>query len=261
MSAPDPRNPDTTLFPTPAPLLKPIHSTAKKVIGIYRPWFDDCDSVVGTLCNEAVDRLASQGGYEIIEIPFIPYLNETRLAHALSIVTDMTTALDGDYSQYNAANKILLSVASRTPAIDYAAASKVRTMMMSHFAYLFQKHPGMILVTPTTPLPGVKIDPRDISAGVSDTNTSLKSMRYVFLANFIGTPAINVGVGYAEETRVPIGLMGMAEWGREEDLLGWGKDVVSELELAEGKKRKRGEIWVDVLRGVGIGEYILDTQV
>lgn len=259
MSAPDPLNPDSGSFPPPDPLLTPITSPRKKLIGVYRPWFDDCDTVVRTLCNEAIDRLTTSGGYEVVEIPFIPYLNETRLAHALSIVTDMTTALDGDFSKYNAANKILLSVASQTPAIDYAAASKVRTMMMSHFAKLYEKHPGMILVTPTTPLPGVKINPKDLSAGVSDTNTSLQSMRYVFLSNFIGTPSISVVVGYDETTRIPIGLMGMGEWGEDEALLGWGRDVVTGL--GGGKKRKRGDTWVDVLRGVGIGEFILDVEV
>ena len=259
MAEPDSLNPDSGSFPSPGPLLEPILSPRKKIIGIYRPWFDDCDSVVGTLCNEAVDRLVKSGGYEIIEIPFIPYLNETRLAHALSIITDMATGLNGDTSQVNAANKILISVASRTPAIDFGAANKMRTMMMSHFAYLFKKHPGLILVTPTTPLPGVKINEADLSAGVSDTNTSLKSMRYVFLSNFIGTPSISVAVGYDKESGIPIGLMGMAEWGGEEALLGWGTDVVKEL--GEGQKRKRGDGWVDVLRGVGIGEYILDVHV
>jgi len=222
-----------------------------KVIGIYRPWFDNCSESVSTLCNQAIQHLKTFSGYEIVELDTIPYLNEARLAHALSIITEMANFVNGDFKSLNAVNKILLSVASQTMAADFAAANLVRSMMMSHFAWLWKQYPGMILVTPTVPNPGRKIQERELSAGVSDTNSSLASMRYVFLANFIGTPALNTIVGYDDASGIPVGLMGMGEWGQEEQLFGWGKDVNENF--IRGSGRKKGEVWVDVLDAVGAG--------
>lgn len=247
MSEPDPHDPSSSAFPSPRTLLAPISAPSRKRLGIYRPWFNDAPQEITSLCNTTIDKLVADSGYELIELPTIPYLNEGRLAHALSIITEMATFTNGDVSSYNAPNQILLSVASRTPAVDFNYANKVRNMFMSHFASLWEQHPGMILVTPTTPMPGVKIHKAHLSAGVSDTNKSVQSMRYVFLANFIGTPSLSAPVGYLDNN-IPVGLMGLAEWGREEDLFGWGKDVANGF--AKGSGRKRGEVWADVLSGV-----------
>jgi len=253
MSEPDPLEPSSCSFPLPLPLLTSITRPSRKVIGIYRPWFNDCSKVVSTLCNQAVQHLTTFSNYELIELPPIPYLNEARMAHALTIITEMTNFINGDYKSLNAVNKILLSVASQTMAADFAAANQVRALMMSHFAWLWKQYPGMILLTPTVPNAGREIQERELFAGVSDANSSLASMRYVFLANFIGTPALNVVVGYDDDSGsgIPVGLMGMGEWGTEEQLLGWGKDVTENF--TRGSGRRKGEIWVDVLGGVGAG--------
>lgn len=248
MSEPDPHDPSSSAFPLPRASLTPISAPPTKRIGIYRPWFNDAPQAITSFCNSAVERLVATEGYELVELPAIPYLNEARVAHALSIITEIATFANGDFSSYNAANQIILSVASRTPALDFNYANKVRNMFMSHFASIWQKYPGMILVTPTSPMPGVKIQESHISVGVSDTNSSVQCMRYVFLANFIGTPSLSAPVGYLENN-IPVGLMGLAEWGKEEDLFGWGKDVAGGL--ATGPGRQKGEIWVDVLGGVG----------
>lgn len=253
MSKPDPLEPSSAPFPKPLPLLSPISSPTRKRIGIYRPWFDDSSKVVSALCNQAIQHLITFSDYELIEMPTIPYLNESRMAHALTIITEMSTFINGDYKSLNAVNKILMSVASQTMAVDFSAANQVRALMMSHFAWIWEQYPGMILLTPTVPNPGRKIQERELAAGVSDTNSSLASMRYVFLANFIGTPALNVVVGYDDDSGsgIPVGLMGMGEWGTEEQLFGWGKDVTENF--VKGSGRRKGETWVDVLGGVGAG--------
>ncbi|KAI0080434.1 amidase signature enzyme [Panus rudis PR-1116 ss-1] len=250
MSQPAPADGWSSLFPSPRASTSSITRPGRRVIGIYRPWFNDSSSTVAKLCNEAVDRLVSAQGYELVEIPFIPYLNEARKSHALSISSDMSVFVNGDYSGLNAANKIMLATLSQAPAIEYNCANKVRSMIMSHFASIWQQHPGLILVTPTTPFAGVKIDEKELSAGVSNTNRSLESMRYVFLSNFIGAPSINSVVGYEEGSGMPISLMGLAEWGKEEDLFGFAEDVAKGFRSVKG--RKRGQIWVDVLGGVGV---------
>jgi hypothetical protein len=51
---------------------------------------------------------------------------------------------------------------------------------------------------------------------------------------------------------MPVGLMGMAEWGAEDLLLGWGKEWESVWDGEVGSsgdegKRKRGSGWIDLL--------------
>lgn len=251
MSTPDPLDPSSSGFPAPSPLLTPLTSPRRKLLGIFRPWFDDCSPSVRILCQRAVQGLVDKFGYEVIEID-LPYLHELRLAHALSIITEMHAAIEGDFTGLSASNRVLLAVAARTPAHEYFLTARLRSLAMSHLAYLYSVHPGLIIVTPTTPTPGVPIrSEADLVYGLSDTNTSLRSMRYVFLANFSGCPAVMSGVGYdEEESKLMVSLMGMAEWGREEGLLGFAKDVA---EVSLGEKRRRGDVWVDVLGAVGAG--------
>lgn len=73
--------------------------------------------------------------------------------------------------------------------------------------------------------------------------------RYVFLANFTGTPSISMPVGYSADG-VPIGMMGLAAWGAEETLLSLGRACERYLENEVGRRRPAGEgCWADVLGG------------
>lgn len=76
------------------------------------------------------------------------------------------------------ANKILLSVGKQTPALDFLLAQKMRSLLMEHLAFLFRKHPGLLVVTLTTPNAGWHISggAADLKYGISDGNSSLRSM-------------------------------------------------------------------------------------
>ena len=81
-------------------------------------------------------------------------------------------------------------------------------------------------------------------------------MEFVWSANFTGLPAISVPVGYVEpakgEGKIPVGLMGMGEWGSEDTLIGWGYDCETWLNSKElDGGRRRPENWVDVLKVAG----------
>jgi len=52
----------------------------------------------------------------------------------------------------------------------------------------------------------------------------VRSMEYTWLANFTGCPAISCPAGYDPDSGVPIGLMGMSEWGSEEALFNFARD-------------------------------------
>jgi Asp-tRNA(Asn)/Glu-tRNA(Gln) amidotransferase A subunit family amidase len=208
-------------------------------------------------CNNAVDYFQKLG-YELIDVE-IPLLPEGQLAQAYSILTEMSfTAKQNPVpnSNYltaiNPAEKILLATGAQTSAYDYLLAQSLRNLLMQHLAFLYQQHPGLIILTPTTPMAGWPINnPGDLTHGVSDANTSLRNMTYVWLANFCGNPAISVPVGYVDPVKgkgkIPIGLMAMGEWGAEEQLLQWGSEAETYLNDVYGG-RIRAENWEDVVK-------------
>lgn len=160
----------------------------------------------------------------------------------------------------NPANKILLSVAEATSARDYLLAQRMRNLLMSHLASLWKTYPGLVIVTPTTPLDGWRIGGEgDLKFGISEGNKSIENMRYVWLANFTGCPAVSCPVGYVESDgdgggkggRIPVGIMGMGEWGSEDGLLEWGSDAERYLnEEFKGGRVRPGD-WVDGIQLAG----------
>ncbi|KAI5850839.1 amidase signature domain-containing protein [Tricharina praecox] len=260
MATPDP----TSHFPPPTTRTSP---PPKKTLGIYTPWFNDCDAEVLALTTAAIAHYRDVLHYDIVEIS-LPYLASSRSAHALTILSEIGGVFcQGNTRGLTPANKVLVSISSRAPARDLLLAQKLRALMMSHLAHLFQQHPGLIIVTPTTPHVGVAI-PAGCAVrggpGVSDSNTSLRSMQYVFLANWAGCPAVTMPCGYSAQAGMPVGLMGMAEWCREDSLIDWAREWADSWEAggeveARGVggvsgKRRRGETWLDLLAGGEVEE-------
>ena len=226
------------------------HPSAK-VLGIFRPWFDVADAPIRSACYSALSHFQSIG-YSVVDIS-LPYLAEGQLAHAMTILAEISSAIPpSSFSSLTPSNKILLSVGRQTPATDLLQAQKLRNLLMQHLVFLFQKHPGMLIVSPTTPNAGWHISggKGDLKHGVSDANMSVRSMTYVWLANFTGCPAISVPVGMTEakegDGKIPVGMMAMSEWGNEESLLKWGrKNEEWAWKKGEEKVNKAGG-WTDV---------------
>lgn len=256
MAAPDPSDRINSLFAPPSIPTSPSPASAsKRALGICKAWFDAADPSVRDLCNETLSHYRSLG-HPIIDI-HLPYLREGQVAHALTIITEASTVITAsNIRSFSAANQLLLAVFRQTPARDLLLAQRMRTLQMSHLAYLFRQHPGLLIVTPTTPNAGWPIrSPADLSRGISDGDMSVRNMTYVWLANFTGCPAISVPVGRVEgqggkgKGTVPVGLMAMGEWGDEDGLIEWGR--VAEEWVWRDKKMERPEMWVDVLEMAG----------
>jgi Asp-tRNA(Asn)/Glu-tRNA(Gln) amidotransferase A subunit family amidase len=249
MAKPDPANLHSSLFPPPNP--KMPSETRKPFLGIYRTWFDRADPSVRDVCQKALNFLADRFGYEIVDIT-LPFIHEGQIAHAMTILAE-SAAASPNVTGLTAANKVLIKVGSQTPAPDLLFAQKMRNVIMEHIAYLFQKHPGLIIVTPTSPIPGWHISggKADLKYGCSDGNKSVRNMEYVWLANFTGLPCIQFPVGYVDPvegtSKIPIGLSGNGEWGSEDALIDFGYDGEYWLNVAHEGGRKRPETWVDVL--------------
>ncbi|KAK9784513.1 putative amidase [Seiridium cardinale] len=234
--------------------------TRQKLLGIPEAWIQRSTPAIQHLCREMIDWLVEYKGYKSVPID-IPLVAEGQIAHALTLLTDAATLLPNTKS-ISPANKILLALGRTTPASDYQLAQKLRRVLMQHLAWLWSQHPGMIIMTPTTACAGWPIrDEAELRFGISDGDQTMKSMEYVWMANFCGVPGISVPAGFVAPDgvpgegevvgseaagKIPVGLMGMGEWCDEEALLRFGADA-EEAGWDLGTRRSP-EAWVDVPR-------------
>ncbi|KAL2021700.1 hypothetical protein VTK56DRAFT_6792 [Thermocarpiscus australiensis] len=252
ISAPHPTSP----FP-PLRLRPPPRPDDPKILGIPTDWFSRATPAIQALCNSLTKRLVASHGYATVPIS-IPFLAEGQLAHAMTVLTDAATLLP-DTRGLTPANRILLALGRVTPSTDYLLAQKLRRLLMQHLAWLWARHPGMVIVTPTTACEGLPIvdEPGEMRYGVNDGDRTMRSMEYVWLANFCGLPSLSVPVGFVQGRGgdVPVGLMATGEWCSEDQLLRFG----AVLEEVGADRRRRPAVWVDVVeqakaRKMGEGE-------
>jgi len=246
-----------SLFGAPNPLLHSPSSSTPKLLGIPDDWFARAEPGVQKLCRSFIDRLVSMHNYKVVPIT-IPFLPEGQLAHAMTVLTDAATLLPIT-KNLTPANRIMIALGTVTPATDYLLAQKLRQLLMQHLAYLWKEYPGMIIMTPTTACAGWPIrNKNELKYGISDGNQTLKTMEYVWMANFLGLPSLSVPAGFVVpegekgegevagenvEGRVPCGLMAMGEWASEDQLLRFGLDT----ESVGLDRQARPKIWVDVV--------------
>lgn len=79
----------------------------------------------------------------------------------------------------------------------------------------------------------------------------MANMAYVWLANSSGCPAVSCPAGYVDpaqgEGKMPVGVMGMAEWGGEEACLEFAGEVESYVNEVYPGGRLRPKEWADVI--------------
>jgi Asp-tRNA(Asn)/Glu-tRNA(Gln) amidotransferase A subunit family amidase len=243
ISDPHPSSPFPPL-PRPMRLGSGPTATDPKLLGIPTDWFARATPAIQALCNSLIKRLVSEHGYRTVPIT-IPFLPEGQLAHAMTVLTDAATLLP-DTRNLTPANRILLALGRVTPSTDYLLAQKLRRLLMQHLAWLWQEHPGMLIITPTTACEGLPIaGDAELRFGVNDGDRTLQSMEYVWLANFCGLPSLSVPAGFVQGRGgdVPVGLIATAEWCSEDQLLRFGTVV----EAVGADRRRRPKAWVDVL--------------
>lgn len=253
MSQPKPEDAVQGLFA----VSQPPGPTAKRTIGICHEWVARSDPVVTELFRKTIDYFEAKLGYEVIDIK-LPYLREGQIAHAGICLTEGLSDArarvknpDEYLKLISYPNRVLLSTAQDTPALDWLRYGQIRQVIMQHLAWLWERHPGLVIASPTQPFAGWKMHPGDAAYGLSDANTTLRSMMYLWLANMAGTPAVQCPMGYAEpeqgQGKLPVGLMAMGEWGAEEQLLGFARDAETYLDDVYPGGRLRPEEWADVL--------------
>ncbi|KAI5863342.1 amidase [Durotheca rogersii] len=244
VSEPHPTSPFYVPSKLPSPSRFTVTSLAggvnrHKTIGVPEAWFRRAAPGVQEICRESIKRLADRKGYEVVPIE-IPFFTEGQVAHIITIVADASSALTGA-SGITASIRIMEGLGRATPATDYLLAQKLRHVLMQHLAWLWETHPGMVIVTPTTMCAGWPIrSALELKYGINDGNQSFAAMGYTWMGNFCGLPSISLPAGYvvpeghpregevaSRDTvgKVPVGIMATGEWASESALVQFGLDV------------------------------------
>ncbi|KAJ2978379.1 hypothetical protein NQ176_g3851 [Zarea fungicola] len=252
ISQPDP----STSIQSKFAVSQPPAPGSKKYIGIDRAWWSASDSRVLGACNTAVEHFKAQG-YEVVDIT-IPYIDEAQTAHGGITVAEMTETARrlGTSSVHwtkliGPVNRVVTAVGLATSSADLLKFNSLRTLIMRHVAWLFQKYPGLLIVTPTTPIIGWPKKAGYAKYGVTDGDMTFRSMLYIFLANMAGLPAVTAPIGYVDpdqgEGKVCVSMMATGEWGAEESLLSWAAEAETYLHEVYTEGRRKPETWIDIL--------------
>ncbi|KAJ0122229.1 amidase [Diaporthe amygdali] len=260
VAQPDPSDPVAGLF---APSARPPSQGDRKLLGLCHPWIARATPAVREHFDRALEYYTKTLGYETVDID-LPLLREGQVAHGATCLAEAAdhardrvnpgNAKAGQHwsDLMSAANQVMTAVGSQTTANDYMKFAQVRATIMSHLAFLFERHgAGLLIASPMMPDVGYAVTPGDERYGFTDGNRALRSMTYAWLANTSGCPAATVPVGYAEvdkgEGRLPVGMLAMGMWGEEERLLAWAAEGEKYIREVYPGGRLRPEGWVDVI--------------
>ena len=214
-------------------------------VGIYWKFFEHADPEIVKKCKLAVVELKSIG-VMVVEIK-IPELDDCRVAHAISIMSEFTNGLakdiDTHFSEITPESHVVLSCGSSILAMEYINAQKQRTRAIEVMKYFFDELKIDAIVTPATAIPAPGISPADIPCGVIDSVKSTELMRFSFLGNLTGLPGLVMPVGYTSKG-LPISLQLMGQWYQEGVLLKIGYA----LEKTGAFPTKKPQVFYDVIK-------------
>jgi len=189
-------------------------------LGVYWQWFRHADPEVVAACEAMLKQFEAMG-CEIQEV-VIPNLEANRVAHLITIASEMAQAMDSVYDnshrfkEHGLDVRLNLALARHLTATDYVLAQRVRTRMMRHFHDAFQQVD--MVITPTTAIAAPPIKQGALPDGDSDLTTTLEIMRYATTSNMTGHPAISFPVGYTQKG-LPIGMQAIGRPWEESTLL------------------------------------------
>lgn len=205
IAGPDPRDP--TSLHQPLPALRGWDDLNLKglKLGVYREWFRHADAEVVAACEAMLGKYEKMG-CEIVEI-VIPNLEANRIAHSVTITSEMAQAMHATYDEHHKEHgldvRVVLALARQFTATDYITAQRIRTRMIRHFKNAFQQ--ADMILTPATGIAAPEIRKGALPDGESDLTTTIEIMRFTTAANMTGLPAISLPVGYTQKG-LPIGL-------------------------------------------------------
>jgi Asp-tRNA(Asn)/Glu-tRNA(Gln) amidotransferase A subunit family amidase len=185
-------------------------------LGVYADWFNHASPEMVKACTAMLAQFKNAGA-EVHEIT-IPELDEMRIAHAITILSEMALCMKPYLKQrslHGASVRLSLVLGDTFTASDYLQAQRMRARGMAIFNDIYRKVD--MIMTPTTAL-AAQLLPGDNTAGWSDLGTDTEMMRFAFPANLLGHPAISFPVGY-DSRGLPLGMQAMGRHWQENLLL------------------------------------------
>jgi len=217
MAGPDPLDPNSLVQP-PVTLEGWNRAGLRGVrLGIYADWYNHASADVLKACNAMLEHFKGLGA-EVREIA-IPELDEMRVAHAITILSEMAVCMRPylkQRKQHGAAVRLSLVLGDSFTASDYMQAQQMRRRAMNIFNEVY--HQVDVILTPATAMAAQLIPPGAAAAGWSDLGTDTEMMRYAFPGNLVGLPAISFPVGY-DGRGMPLGMQAMGRHWQENLLL------------------------------------------
>ena len=217
MSGPDPHDPNT-LHQPPARLDGWERADLDGVVlGVYRPWLEHAEPAVVAACDALLAELQKAGA--VLRPIEVPELDAMRLAHVVSIFSEMAASLRSfpdARTAFGASVRVSLAAGDLFTARDYLQAQRMRTRAMALMRTVFADVDAV--VTPTTAIVAPAIPEGGWPLGWSDLTTATELTRYAFVANLTGLPAITFPAGY-DGRGLPIGMQAMGRWWDERLLL------------------------------------------
>jgi Asp-tRNA(Asn)/Glu-tRNA(Gln) amidotransferase A subunit family amidase len=243
LAGPDPKDPNS-LHQPPVIIDRLLDmDLSDLVLGVYSPWLQHATPFIVETCEHMLDTLHGLGA-KIREIE-IPGLEAARVAHVITITSEMTTALDSEYAahqkDFGLDTRLNLALARTFNARDYVKAQRIRTQTMAAFQDALQKVDA--IVTPTTAILAPPIRPDAQPNGESDLTQLTEIMRFILTANLTGHPAISFPVGY-DADGLPVGMQMI---GRP-----WEEHVLLRLAYAASKliERQAPKVYYSLLPGL-----------
>lgn len=105
---------------------------------------------------------------------------------------------------------ITVGCAKSLTALEVLSAEKLRAYAFHYVRQLFKVHNLSAVVTPTSAVPPPILTEAARECGENNIHLMSQMMKFIFLANLIGTPGYSVPIGYTQFTAdsppLPIGL-------------------------------------------------------
>jgi Asp-tRNA(Asn)/Glu-tRNA(Gln) amidotransferase A subunit family amidase len=186
-------------------------------LGIYPEWFDHADPQVVAVCRRLLKDLVSAGA-EVCEVR-IPNLEAMRIAHAVTILSEMAASLQNygeQWKEFGSSVRLSLSLGQVLTSSDYIRAQQIRGQAIADFQHAFEKVD--VILTPATALTAPVIPPTGSDEDWSDLSETTDMMRFAFPSNLTGHPAISFPAGY-DEQGLPVGMQAIGRPWEEHVLL------------------------------------------
>ena len=205
MAGPDPRDPISLRQPMPTLKGWDNLNLSGLTLGVFWPWFRHASPEIVAACEDLIERF-QQMGARLCAIE-MPDLEAARVAHAITITTEMAQALEYTWEEHHREHnldvRINLALARACTAGDYLKAQRVRTRMIAHFNRVLKAVD--VIVTPTTAVTAPRLTAGALCGGESDLSVLSEIMRFVTVSNLTGLPAISFPAGYSAD-KLPIGM-------------------------------------------------------